>query len=154
MSSPGGLEDQAWLEELPAEGCLALLRAASVGRIAFTVDDYPVVLPVNYRVIDTAGSPWLVIRTRPGNVIDAAPMRVALEIDGIDSVSRAGWSVLVRGNLHHTHPPSLEVRSHFDSHPWLAADRTSWLFVEPTVITGRRLHPPSTEWIFHMRAYL
>lgn len=154
MSGPGGAEAHAWLEELSPEACLALLDAASVGRIAFVVGEYPVVLPVNYRFVESAGAPWLALRTRPGNVIATAPEQVAFEIDGIDAVSRVGWSVLVRGTLHHTHPSFARPGSFFDSEPWLADDRTSWLFIEPAIITGRRLHQPSTEWVFHMRAYL
>lgn len=154
MSASGAPEAHAWLEQLSTEECLVLLRAASVGRIAFMVDEFPLVFPVNYRFIDSAGSPWLALRTRPGNVIDTAPEQVAFEIDGIDPVSRAGWSVLVRGNLYHSYPPIGGVRDYFDSEPWLSADRSSWLFVKPALISGRRLHPPTTEWIFHMRAYL
>jgi hypothetical protein len=141
----------AWLEVLSPESCRALLRTTAVGRIAFTVDEFPVVLPVNYRYVESEVTPWLALRTRPGNIIDQAPTNVAFQIDGVDPVARAGWSVLVRGMLHHSearHPPP-----RFDSEPWLA-DRTSWMFIEAALVTGRRLHPPMREWAFHVAAYL
>jgi uncharacterized protein len=146
-------EAQGWLEELSVETCLPLLRSTNVGRIGFVVDDFPVILPVNFRFIESGPAPWLALRTRPGNVIDKAPMQVAFEIDGIDTASRQGWSVLVRGKLRHSPAPA-EDRSFFDSEPWLEADRDSWLLIEPAVITGRRLHPHTVEWAFHLRAYL
>ena len=46
------------------------------------------------------------------------------------------------------------IREHFDSEPWLLADRDAWLIIEPLVVTGRRLHPATCEWAFHMRVYL
>jgi len=55
MSAPQGAETEAeaWLEELSLEACRYLLRAANVGRIAFmAADKYPVVFPVNYRMIE------------------------------------------------------------------------------------------------------
>ena len=38
---------ESGLEELSLDSCLQLLRAGLVGRIAFTVDEFPVVFPVN-----------------------------------------------------------------------------------------------------------
>jgi nitroimidazol reductase NimA-like FMN-containing flavoprotein (pyridoxamine 5'-phosphate oxidase superfamily) len=147
-------EVYAWLEELSNEECLTLLRDTDLGRIAFTVDEFPVVLPVNYRFADGAGSEWwLALRTRPGNVIDQAPMQVAFEIDGVDPISRRGWSVLVRGKLHHV-DPAPGTRAIVDSEPWLDGDRDSWLLIQPVLVTGRRLHPTPVAWAFHSRAYL
>ena len=81
-------------------------------------------------------------------------MKVAFEIDGIDPANRQGWSVLVRGTLHHVDPDAADFRERFDPEPWILADRDAWLIVEPFVITGRRLHPATREWAFHMDAYL
>ena len=43
----------AWLEELPYEECVELLAAQSVGRIAVIVEGGPVVVPVNYRLVES-----------------------------------------------------------------------------------------------------
>jgi nitroimidazol reductase NimA-like FMN-containing flavoprotein (pyridoxamine 5'-phosphate oxidase superfamily) len=144
----------AWLEELPLDDCLRLLRQVSVGRIAVVIDDHPVVLPVNYRLVETSGRTWVAIRTRPGNVIERAPMNVAFEVDSIDPGHQEGWSVLARGTLHHVDPDAADFRHRFDPEPWLLAERDAWLVIEPFAITGRRLHTGEREWAFHPRAYL
>lgn len=146
--------DEAWLEELSSEACLSLLQGATVGRIAVVAEEFPVILPVNYRFIDSDGRPLLVLRTRPGDVIDQAPMSVAFEIDDIDPVRHEGWSVLVRGNLRHIRPPAAEERRVLDSEPWLTTERDAWLCLEPIVISGRRLHAPPVGWAFQIAAYL
>ena len=73
----------AWLETMSHEECVELLRAHSVGRIAFVSDGAPIVLPVNYRIVEAHGTTpatWIALRTRPGNVIDRAPLAVALQV--------------------------------------------------------------------------
>ena len=147
----------AWLEQLTYDECVERLRARSVGRIAVIVDNGPVVVPVNYRLVeahgDTPGT-WVALRTRPGNVIDRALDRVAFEIDTIDTVHQEGWSVLVRGTLHQVDPDAADIRDDFDPQPWLEDQRDAWLLIEPFAISGRRLHAAETEWGFHPRAYL
>jgi nitroimidazol reductase NimA-like FMN-containing flavoprotein (pyridoxamine 5'-phosphate oxidase superfamily) len=146
--------DDAWIESLSVAECVSLLRANSFGRIAFVVDDYPIVIPVNFRLAMLGGRTWIALRTRPGNVIDRPGVNVAFEVDGVDPIHRQGWSVLVRGTLDHVDPDAPLIREHFDSEPWLLADRDAWLIIEPLVVTGRRLHQQTREWAFHMRAYL
>lgn len=144
----------AWLEDLDLETCLELLRENAVGRIAVVVDDAPIVLPVNYRLVESSAATWVAVRTRPGNVLDRTPSLVAIEIDAIDPIHHQGWSVLVRGMLQRVDPDAADFRARFDSEPWLASDRDSWLVIEPFAITGRRLHAAESEWPFHPRAYL
>jgi nitroimidazol reductase NimA-like FMN-containing flavoprotein (pyridoxamine 5'-phosphate oxidase superfamily) len=144
----------ATLEVLSPEECWSLLRGHGVGRVAFVVDDAPVVLPVNYRVVEMTGRTCIALRTRPGNVLDQAPIMVAFEIDDIDASRRQGWSVLVRGTLSHIDADVPTIRERFDSAPWIGADRDAWLIVEPFAISGRRLHHPEQEWAFNARAYI
>ena len=148
------MAEQSWLEELPADVCLQYLRQESIGRLAIIVNEAPVILPVSYRVAEPPTGTWLVIRTRPGNVIDRAAMHVALEIDGVDYVHHEGWSVLVRGTMHHVDADAADFRERFDPEPWMLAERDSWLIIEPFAITGRRLHAATREWAFHVDAYL
>jgi nitroimidazol reductase NimA-like FMN-containing flavoprotein (pyridoxamine 5'-phosphate oxidase superfamily) len=146
--------EDAWLEELPYEECLLLLRENAVGRIGVVMNDFPIVLPVNYRLVESTGIVWVALRTRPGNVVDRASMNVAFEIDGIDAAHRQGWSVLVRGTVHRVDPDAAEFRNRFDSEPWLGAGRDSWLVIQPFAISGRQLHAAEPEWAFHIRGYL
>jgi nitroimidazol reductase NimA-like FMN-containing flavoprotein (pyridoxamine 5'-phosphate oxidase superfamily) len=144
----------AHLDELPYDACLELLREQAVGRVAFLVDDAPVIVPVNYRLAEIVGRTWIAVRTRPGNTLERAPIMVAFEIDGIDTAHHRGWSVLVRGTLHHLSGDVSELREHFDTHPWLDTERDAWLVIEPFSVTGRVLQPAEHEWAFHARAYL
>jgi hypothetical protein len=144
----------ATLDVLDYDECLALLREHHVGRLAFVVDDAPVILPVNYRLVEQSGRTWIALRTRPGNVIDRAPVMVAFEIDAIDPDRRAGWSVLARGTLHHVYPEVADFRERFDPQPWVTDERDAWIIVEPFSISGRRLQPGEQAWAFDARAYL
>jgi uncharacterized protein len=143
----------ARLEALSREACVRLLRDGTVGRIAFVVDDDPLILPVNYRLVEPSSGPLIAVRTRPGTVIDQASSGVAFEIDSIDPVHHEGWSVLVRGELLHATPSSAEFRELYDPEPWLA-DRESWLLVDPWAISGREVRGAEAVWPFHPGAYL
>lgn len=75
--------------------CWALLRDATVGRLAVLVDGHPDIFPVNY--VTDHGS--IVFRTATGTKLAAAiePTGVAFEIDGFDDERREAWSVVARG---------------------------------------------------------
>ena len=79
--------DEAWLEDLDVETCLMHLRANPVGRLAIVVDGFPIVLPVNYRLVETSGLTWVAIRTRPGNLCVSESVEVC-EFDGTPLVLR------------------------------------------------------------------
>jgi len=145
--------DIPWLEDIPPAECLTLLREAGFGRLAFTPDEYPMILPVNFRLVEDAHRTWIAIRTRADGLIDRAPLPVAFEIDGANPYSKQGWSVVARGNLQHVDSDAAGFAERFDPAPWVE-DRDSWLIIEPFTITGRRLHAADVEWVFHARAYL
>ena len=134
------------LEALGFDDCIALLRLNRVGRIAVLVDEYPLVVPVNYRLVTLPGRCWLAIRTRPGSVIDRAATYVAFEIDGVDSERREGWSVVVRGTLHHVDPGVADFGLRFDPESWLRDNPQAWLVIDAFQVTGRALHEPDSEW--------
>ena len=85
----------AELEAMSLEECLALLRGHVIGRVAVVDNDFPVILPVNFRLDDD----HILIRTSPGTKLDAALANavVAFEIDDMDAFDHAGWSVSVTG---------------------------------------------------------
>lgn len=150
----GAPSNEAGLEELTLEECIQLLRGESVGRIAVEAEGGPIVVPVNYRLAEAPGKNWIALRTRPGNVIDRAPMRVAFEIDAFEPANREGWSVLVRGTLHRVDTKTADFAKQFDSEPWVVTERDAWLIIEPFAISGRRLHAAEREWAFNIDAYL
>ena len=145
---------ESWLEELSLEECTALLRTNSVGRIGVVLDGLPLVLPINYELVEANDRLCLVFRTRSGNVIDRATSNVAFEIDGIDPSHRRGWSVLLRGELQHVDADDTLLQTHFDPNSWLSHDRDAWLVFEPSIVSGRRLVEATLEWAFHESAYL
>lgn len=145
---------ERWLEDLSQPECLALLRANAVGRIGIVQDGWPLILPVNYRLVEDAGGPLIMVCTRPGNVIDTAGNPVAFEVDGIDPAHRRGWSVLVQGLLRHVQADATALDAHINPDTWIAEDRTTLLTIEPTRITGRRLIQATIQWAFHQSAYL
>ena len=65
-----------------------------------------------------------------------------------------GWSVLVRGTLHHVDPDAADFRERFNPEPWMTAERDAWLVIEPFSITGRQLHAAEPAWAFHPAGYL
>lgn len=144
----------AQLEVLSLEDCLALLRGHVVGRVAVVDNEFPVVVPVNYKLVETRGPVWVGIRTRPGNVIDHPAMPAAFEIDGYSITEQEGWSVLVRGTLQHVDPDRGGLWEGHDPQPWLNDERDAWLAIEPFSITGRLLRSPQPQWAFHLRGYV
>lgn len=152
-SGPDRGSDAGWLDELAYDECVELLRSRSVGRIAVVLHDAPIVLPVNYRLVETSGPTWVALRTRPGNVIDRVPAPVAFEIDDVDTERSEGWSVLVRGTLLRVDPDAADFRERFDPQPWADA-RDRWLVIEPFAITGRRLRAAAPrEWLLDLGAH-
>jgi nitroimidazol reductase NimA-like FMN-containing flavoprotein (pyridoxamine 5'-phosphate oxidase superfamily) len=143
-----------WLEKLSDEECLAHLRSEVVGRIAVIAYGLPVVFPINYRTIGGDHDAWLVVRTRPGNVIDRGSRHVAFEIDGIDHSRRQGWSVLVRGTLLHLTAEQVARLELPDTDSWLSEERDAWLALQPSAITGRRLQTLTPDWAFQARGSL
>jgi nitroimidazol reductase NimA-like FMN-containing flavoprotein (pyridoxamine 5'-phosphate oxidase superfamily) len=139
--------------QLTRAECSALLASGRVGRIGFVVEGDPLVIPVNYRWIDHGDEAYVALRTRPDNIVDRAGPRVAFEVDGIDDLHHAGWSVLVQGTLHHL-GDAPAARELLDPQPWLGSERDSWLLIAVRSVSGRRLTAAESQWAFHIRGYL
>jgi len=139
---PGAAEVDPELQELSRDECLELLEAHHVGRIAVLTDAAPVIVPVNYRLVHARGLTWIALRTRMGGVVERSSLDVGFEIDNADDPTRTGWSVLVRGTLHHLDTDAADFDESFDSEPWLG-DRHAWMIIQPYSIEGRRLIRPA-----------
>jgi nitroimidazol reductase NimA-like FMN-containing flavoprotein (pyridoxamine 5'-phosphate oxidase superfamily) len=132
------------LEELSEEESLGLIEQAEIGRIGFTGRFGPVVLPVNFKILDgsvvfrtVAGSP-LGEDLRTG--ITNADYKVAFEIDDIDPAQRTGWSVLIQGGAHYVEDEeerAVAQRAGID--PWAGGERDLYVRIKPTLIAGRRI---------------
>ncbi|MEU6380767.1 pyridoxamine 5'-phosphate oxidase family protein [Streptomyces sp. NPDC046909] len=124
--------------ELGTEECWARLGTHGVGRVAWTGAEGPMVLPVNYSVVDGV----LTFRTATGSApAQVLGKQVAFEVDHIDEALGRGWSVLVRGRARGVaHPQDrrrLAERAY--SAPWAGGRREVWVCVDAFGITGRAI---------------
>ncbi|MGX4695320.1 pyridoxamine 5'-phosphate oxidase family protein [Streptomyces sp. JNUCC 63] len=129
------------LRDLAPKECRTLLSTHGVGRVAVSASDgRPVVVPVNYEVVDDA----IVFRTAPDSVTAAAAEReVAFEVDHVDEALSQGWSVLAVGPASVVTDPEAVRRliQHAHTTPWPGGEREMWVSIRPTSLTGRRITP-------------
>lgn len=124
--------------------CWRHLRGEDLGRVGVTVDDQPLIFPVNYAV----RKEWIVFRTAAGTVLHRAPGSPAcFEIDGYDRGLREGWSVMAVGKLE-------EITDADDSHsqalrglpvqPLAPGPRPHWIALRVSRVSGRQF---TSGWI-------
>ena len=135
---------EAILEELTEAESLRLIEQAEVGRIGFSGRYGPVVIPVNYKIIDGA----VVFRTAVGSPLGEdlrtgiadAEYKVAFEIDAVDPDSRTGWSVMIQGAAHHVDDEQERAAlREAGIQPWAGGERDHFVRIKPTMISGRRI---------------
>lgn len=134
-------DEKPSLRPLPREECLRLLATQEFGRLAVVEDGQPLVFPVNFAV----DGDIVVFRADAGTKLAAASLGlVAFEVDDVDVTTRSGWSVLVlgvgqeiTGALDHW---SERLRA-LSLYPWAPGDKSHWMRIKPSRITGRRLGP-------------
>ncbi|MFC4913882.1 pyridoxamine 5'-phosphate oxidase family protein [Actinomadura gamaensis] len=131
-------DDGANATELSRGECLARLRSATVGRVVYTDQALPAILPVNYAM---DGDQALIIRTAPGSKFDAALRGaiVAFEIDEIDLLARTGWSVTVVGPARAvTSEAEAQRLSRLLPQPWAPGRRDAFIRISVRRVSGRR----------------
>jgi uncharacterized protein len=131
--------DHLGITVLAGEGCLALLRSQTVGRLAVSIRDRPDIFPINYTV-DRGG---IVFRTAEGTKLAAAVLGrgVAFEVDGFDAAAGEAWSVIVKGHaVEITGIEELLDALELPLFPWHAAPKHRFVRIEPVEISGRRFH--------------
>ena len=107
---------------LSRDECFGLLASAHVGRVGLSMGALPVVLPVNFALDRDS----VVFRTGEGAKYEAAVSNtvVAFEVDHVDPLYHAGWSVLVTGvaNLV-TEPTEVARLAALPIRPWADGKR-------------------------------
>ncbi|MFJ5534833.1 helix-turn-helix domain-containing protein [Streptomyces sp. NPDC093261] len=124
--------------ELTTGECRELLSTHGVGRLAMHTAAGPVIVPVNYSVVQGT----LVFRTRPHALpAQAQGSQVAFEVDHLDEALSQGWSVLVSGHARAVTDPESVRRLEEEAYsaPWAGGQRELWIRIEPSSITGRRI---------------
>lgn len=126
------------IRELHEDECMARLRTAAVGRIAFCTPAGPVILPVNF-VLEHG---TVVVRTTPySSLAGHTADRVAFEVDDLDHDERRGWSVLVVGDASQIDDPDEIVEEGLRSRlaPWAPGSRNLFVRITPRSVTGREI---------------
>ena len=130
-------------EELDADVCLRLLSSEPVGRVALTARALPVVLPVNFGLLEGD----IVWRSAQGTKLNAAAAGfvVAFEADRLQPDRKEGWSVMVQGMAHViTDPVELAKAKDLGIESWAlngVADR--YVRLVPNIVTGMRIRHPA-----------
>jgi nitroimidazol reductase NimA-like FMN-containing flavoprotein (pyridoxamine 5'-phosphate oxidase superfamily) len=131
------MADRNGMEVLGRDECLRLIAEAPVGRVAMVVGGVPVVLPVNFALLQGD----VVFRTGTGTKLVAAVERSALtlEVDSIDVDTRTGWSVLVTGGASEiTRPDELAAAAALDLQSWVPG-LGRYIRIRSVAVSGRRL---------------
>ena len=117
---------------------MLLLRRMTLGRVGVTIGALPVVLPVNF----TVDGDRILVRTGEGTKLDAALRKavVAFEVDDLDPLSHAGWSVVVTGMADEVKDPS-ELRTFRVDRlaRWAPKGDGHVMAITTDVISGRRI---------------
>ncbi|MBW1599058.1 pyridoxamine 5'-phosphate oxidase family protein [Streptomyces sp. JJ38] len=124
---------------LDRQVCLRLLAKVPIGRVVYTQQALPAILPVNFSMDSDAS---VLFHTVPGSdlirAVDGAV--VAFEADEFDVATRSGWSVVVTGRATVVTDPAAHARlSRADPLPWTPLGGGAGVFVrvESEVVTGR-----------------
>lgn len=121
------------LFHLEPEECWQRLRLANprVGRLAFAVDQHPLVLPVNYAV----DGDRVVIRFNEDTVLD-----------DIKPAWEGGWSVVIQGQaVEAVTDDQLARLRRLPLRPWAGTDRIRYLRIDARHgISGRAILPRAT----------
>ena len=153
--TPPGSSHHGGLDEIGAAECWRLLDTQAVGRVAVIVGHYPLVFPVNYALAEKS----IVFRTGSGTKLHSIHRsNVTFEVDSIDPIHRAGWSVMIKGvaqELTMAHNRATVSRAELaGATPWAPGDRNHFIRVLADEITGRRIRPGDLPLATDPRGYL
>lgn len=124
------------LSVVPEQGCAELLARGLIGRIGVTMGALPVILPVNYAMLDGD----IVFATSEGTKLRAAANHavVAFEVDEVNPDDRSGWSVLVVGPAREiTDPGEITRAQALGLRPWAGGHRERFIRVRTELVSGR-----------------
>ncbi|MGW0969560.1 pyridoxamine 5'-phosphate oxidase family protein [Streptomyces sp. NPDC002516] len=127
------------IHRLDRQECLRLLAKVPVGRVVYTRQALPAVLPVNF-CLDTDDS--VLLRTSSDSELVRAidGVVVAFEADEFDAESRSGWSVVVTGRAGLVTDPSEHERlTQAGPTSWMPLRGAVFLRIESEMVTGRDL---------------
>jgi len=127
------------LDTLSRAECMRLVAPGGVGRFLFIEPGRgPVAVPVNFRM---DGDDIVFRTTSESSVTDAVHGQpVSFDVDHLDDALSEGWSVLLSGTASIiTDPAALDHARALGIEPWAGGDRHTYVHIEVTQVTGRRI---------------
>jgi len=145
------MADESRLGELDRVHFLTLLSTRRIGRLVLT-GETTYVAPVNYVVVQEA----LHFRTDAGSRASQARGAVAVfEVDAVDEIDHAGWSVVVRGTVEDvTNRASADQELVDLLEPWAPGPKDRWMRISIDEVTGRWIRGELRPWAPDERGYL
>ena len=128
------------IADLGMHECRAMLAEESVGRVAWTSLEGPVILPVSY----VLRGDRIAFRTSPYGTLAqlVTPTLVAFQIEELDRPHRVGRSVLVQGVAQAAQSSAWEPNWRIDDvTPWAGGVRNLFIEIGIQHLTGRAFHP-------------
>ena len=116
---------------LDRQECLRLLAKVPVGRVVYTRQALPAVLPINFS-LDTNASVLLCTSPESDLVRAIDGVVVAFEADEFDAATRSGWSVV-------TDPAEHERLTQTGPSSWMPLRESVFVRIESEMVTGREL---------------
>jgi uncharacterized protein len=126
------------------EQWLALAASVPIGRVVYTDQALPAVIPMNF-VLD---GDEVVIRTGSDSTLAAAIRNavVAFQVDDFDSDTTTGWSVTITGQARLVHGGEEATRlARLPLRPWLPTKSGQFIRIPARHVTGHRLGPARTD---------
>ncbi|MFC0602522.1 pyridoxamine 5'-phosphate oxidase family protein [Streptomyces palmae] len=132
------LENDAF-RTLDRQECLRLLAKVPVGRVVYTRQALPAVLPVNYSLDEDASV--LLYTSADSDLVHAINgVVVAFEADEFSAATQSGWSVVVTGRATVvTDPADHERLSRTGPQSWMPVRDGVFVRVESELVTGREI---------------
>jgi nitroimidazol reductase NimA-like FMN-containing flavoprotein (pyridoxamine 5'-phosphate oxidase superfamily) len=124
---------------LDRQECLRLLAKVPVGRVVYTRQALPAVLPVNFS-LDEDASVLLCTSARSDLVRAIDGVVVAFEADEFTAATRSGWSVVVTGRATVvTDPADHEQLAQTGPQSWMPVRDGVFVRIESELVTGREI---------------
>lgn len=138
--------------DLGCHECLRLLATVPIGRVVYTRQALPAVVPVNFG-LDADGA--VLLRTSTASelarAVDGAV--VAFEADAADADTHSGWSVVVTGRAEIVTDPAEAARlERVAPRSWAPSPEEVFVRIEPELVTGRELVGGRTMYGLHISA--
>ena len=131
--------------------CRLLLASQHVGRLVVP-GRVPSVVPLNYVAVDEV----VYFRTDAGSTAARRHGTVVVfEVDAVDELGHAGWSVVARGRVEDV-TDWAATASELDGrlHPWAPGPKDRWMRLTVEEITGRWVRGEQEPWAPNERGYL